>query len=191
MNAISVACSHGNLLPRRSRRDDNCAVAVVEENVCAVGLGKARRALEEFFSIHDGDQAVEVRPWSFVAFSAVDRPRGICGEVMAAIEEQRYILRPPGQRIAINSYKSALLARYLSGIMEAKELLQCAPRLSESNRAYVIFNNDDRAVIVASYTPPVASLNARSIVPTGAFQDPHICSRKRSWNCRLTWRSPR
>ena len=37
--------------------------------------------------------------------------------------------------------------------MNAKELLQCAPRLSESNRAYVIFNNSDRGVIV----PPGAS----------------------------------
>ena len=37
--------------------------------------------------------------------------------------------------------------------MEAKELLQCAPRLSESNRAYVLFNNGGRGVIV----PPGAS----------------------------------
>ena len=37
--------------------------------------------------------------------------------------------------------------------MNAKELLQCAPRLSESNRAYVIFSNNDRGVIV----PPGAS----------------------------------
>ena len=32
--------------------------------------------------------------------------------------------------------------------MNAKELLQCAPRLSESNRAYVLLNNGDRAIIV-------------------------------------------
>ena len=37
--------------------------------------------------------------------------------------------------------------------MNAKELLQCAPRLSESNRAYVLFNNDNRGIIV----PPGAS----------------------------------
>ena len=33
--------------------------------------------------------------------------------------------------------------------MNAKELLECAPRLSESNRAYVLYNNGDRAIIVA------------------------------------------
>ena len=32
--------------------------------------------------------------------------------------------------------------------MNAKELLQCAPRLSESNRAYVLFNNGERGIIV-------------------------------------------
>ena len=32
--------------------------------------------------------------------------------------------------------------------MNAKELLQSAPRLSESNRGYVLFNNGDRAIIV-------------------------------------------
>ena len=32
--------------------------------------------------------------------------------------------------------------------MNAKELLQCAPRLSESNRAYIIINNGDRGIIV-------------------------------------------
>ena len=37
--------------------------------------------------------------------------------------------------------------------MNAEDLLQCAPRLSESNRAYVLFNNGDRAIIV----PPGAS----------------------------------
>ena len=37
--------------------------------------------------------------------------------------------------------------------MNAKELLQSAPRLSESNRGYVLFNNGDRAIIV----PPGAS----------------------------------
>ena len=34
-------------------------------------------------------------------------------------------------------------------LMNAKELLQCAPRLSESNCAYVLFNNGDRAIIVS------------------------------------------
>ena len=37
--------------------------------------------------------------------------------------------------------------------MNARELLQCAPRLSESNCAYVLYENDDRAIIV----PPGAS----------------------------------
>ena len=37
--------------------------------------------------------------------------------------------------------------------MNAHELLKCAPRLSESNRAYVILDNDDRGIIV----PPGAS----------------------------------
>ena len=32
--------------------------------------------------------------------------------------------------------------------MNAKELLQCAPRLSESNRAYIIINNGERGIIV-------------------------------------------
>ena len=32
--------------------------------------------------------------------------------------------------------------------MNAKELLQCAPRLSESNCAYVLFSNNDRGIIV-------------------------------------------
>ena len=38
--------------------------------------------------------------------------------------------------------------------MNAKELLQCAPRLSESNRAYVLFINGDRGIIV----PPGACM---------------------------------
>ena len=37
--------------------------------------------------------------------------------------------------------------------MNPKELLECAARLSESNRAYVIFSNGDRGIIV----PPGAS----------------------------------
>ena len=40
-----------------------------------------------------------------------------------------------------------------SVIMNAEELLESAPRLSESNCAYVLFNNNDRAIIV----PPGAS----------------------------------
>ena len=48
----------------------------------------------------------------------------------------------------IRTYFDGLIA-----IMNAKELLQCAPRLSESNRAYVLFDNGDRAIIV----PPGAS----------------------------------
>ena len=40
-----------------------------------------------------------------------------------------------------------------NSFMNASELLQCAPRLSESNRAYVLYNNGDRAIIV----PPGAS----------------------------------
>ena len=35
-----------------------------------------------------------------------------------------------------------------SSDMNAKELLQCAPRLSESNRAYIIINNGERGIIV-------------------------------------------
>ena len=34
-------------------------------------------------------------------------------------------------------------------IMNADELLDSAPRLSESNRAYVLFKNGDRAIIVS------------------------------------------
>ena len=37
--------------------------------------------------------------------------------------------------------------------MDSQELLQCAPRLSNSNCAYVLFTNDGRGVIV----PPGAS----------------------------------
>ena len=37
--------------------------------------------------------------------------------------------------------------------MNPRELLQCAPRLSESNCAYVLFTNDSRGVFV----PPGAS----------------------------------
>ena len=33
-------------------------------------------------------------------------------------------------------------------IMNPKELLECAPRLSESNRAYVILDNGGRGIIV-------------------------------------------
>ena len=68
MNAISVACSHGDFLAGRSWRDDNCAVAVVEYNVGAIGLGEARRALEEFFGIHDGrdETEIEVSGWGLV-----------------------------------------------------------------------------------------------------------------------------
>ena len=54
MNAVSVACSHGDFLPGRSRRYDDAAIAVVEEDVRAVGFGEPRRALEEFFSVHGG-----------------------------------------------------------------------------------------------------------------------------------------
>ena len=32
--------------------------------------------------------------------------------------------------------------------MNAQELHQSAPRLSESNRAYVLFKNDDRGIII-------------------------------------------
>ena len=32
--------------------------------------------------------------------------------------------------------------------MNAQELLQCATRLSESNCAYLLFNNGDRGIIV-------------------------------------------
>ena len=56
--------------------------------------------------------------------------------------------------------------------MNAKELLQCAPRLSESNRAYIIINNGERGIIVppgedmtryvcASWTP-MATQSAQS-----------------------------
>ena len=39
-----------------ARRDNDAAVAVVEEDVCAVGLGEAWRALKEFFCFHDARQ---------------------------------------------------------------------------------------------------------------------------------------
>ena len=55
--------------------------------------------------------------------------------------------------------------------MNAKELLQCAPRLSESNRAYVILDNCDRGVIV----PPGATgkeISVRSCDADGVQSGP-------------------
>ena len=56
LNTVSIACSHGDFLPERSRRHDYAAAAVAEEDVSAVGFGQPRRAIEEFLGIHDGDQ---------------------------------------------------------------------------------------------------------------------------------------
>ena len=43
-----------NEILSNSRRDDNAAIVVAEDDVGAVGFGETRRALEEFFGIHDG-----------------------------------------------------------------------------------------------------------------------------------------
>ena len=40
------------MVPARPRRHDDAAVAVVEDDVGAVGLGEAWRGLEEFLGIH-------------------------------------------------------------------------------------------------------------------------------------------
>ena len=53
LNTVSVACSNGDFLAEDARRHDDAAIAVVEEDVCAVGLGEAWCAFKEFFSIHD------------------------------------------------------------------------------------------------------------------------------------------
>ena len=55
LSTSSVACTHGDILAGRSRRYDDAAIAVVKEYVGAVGFGEARRALEEFFCVHEGD----------------------------------------------------------------------------------------------------------------------------------------
>ena len=52
MNAVSVACSHGDFRARNAGRDDDAAAAVVEDDVGAVGLGEAWCALVEFLGIH-------------------------------------------------------------------------------------------------------------------------------------------
>ena len=51
--------------------------------------------------------------------------------------------------------------------MNAKELLQCAPRLSESNRAYVLFTNGDRAIIVPPGVTPPPSAVVRELRESG------------------------
>ena len=53
MNSVSAACSYGDFLAGRSWRDDNRAIAVWEEDVGTVRFRKARRGLEELFSVHD------------------------------------------------------------------------------------------------------------------------------------------
>ena len=53
LNAISVACSHGDFRARNAGRDDDAAVAGVEDDVGAVGLGEAWCALVEFLGIHE------------------------------------------------------------------------------------------------------------------------------------------
>ena len=59
LNAVSVACPNGDMVPARTRpytytrRHDDAAVAVVEDDVGAVGLGDSWRGLEELFSVHD------------------------------------------------------------------------------------------------------------------------------------------
>ena len=62
--------------------------------------------------------------------------------------------------------------------MNAEELLECAPRLGDSHRAYVIFNNGDRGVIV----PPGASgnkINVRACDAAGRQSGPvkHILAK--------------
>ena len=52
LDAVSVACSDGDFLSRRSRRNDDAA-AVREYDVRAVGLGEAWRGLEEFLGVHE------------------------------------------------------------------------------------------------------------------------------------------
>ena len=52
LNAVCVACPDGDMVPARPRRHDDAAVAVVEDDVGAVGLGEAWRGLEEFLGIH-------------------------------------------------------------------------------------------------------------------------------------------
>ena len=54
LNTVSIACSHGDFLPERSRRHYYAAAAVAEEDVSAVGFGEPRRALVEFFCVHGG-----------------------------------------------------------------------------------------------------------------------------------------
>ena len=44
-----------------ARRDDDAALAVVDDDVGAVGLGEAWCALEEFFSVHISEDGVNYR----------------------------------------------------------------------------------------------------------------------------------
>ena len=53
LSTISVACTHVDFVAERSRRYDDPAIAVVEENVGAVGFGETWRALEEFLGVHE------------------------------------------------------------------------------------------------------------------------------------------
>ena len=51
LNAVSIACTHGDFLSRRSGRHDNAA-AGREYDVRAAGLGEPWRGLEEFLGVH-------------------------------------------------------------------------------------------------------------------------------------------
>ena len=50
--AFSVACAYCDFLIEDARRYDNSAIAVVEDDVGAVGIGESWRAFEEFFGVH-------------------------------------------------------------------------------------------------------------------------------------------
>ena len=53
--------------------------------------------------------------------------------------------------------------------MNAKELLECAPRLSKSNRAYVLFKTGDRGVMrVREISPAVSPQNYGNKDPEAA-----------------------
>ena len=57
--------------PILARRNDDAALAVVDDDVGAIGLGEAWCALEEFFSVHISEDGVNYRS-KFSAQSSVE-----------------------------------------------------------------------------------------------------------------------